>query len=468
MKESKLSHQNNQNGNGPNWILYGLGALLVLLPFILLIPFNFPGSDDYSDFQFVREYGLATAISKYYTGWGGRFFSVSLVYLLNTVGANNFLPYRLLNLVSLLMLTALCYQLALIYRRITGSVNDILPVFLIILVIVLGYLPGPVELIYWFTGSWFYLPGLLLIAGWVLLVSEKKQPEKWRLALVLVLPFLIAGTNELNIILFGGTWLLTFLTIHPLRKYLLMAALIFLSGAGMALLTPGNSLRQDFFLQQAGNHAGEIIFSVRQAIKAIWHYGRDWPRSTPLLIAGLLLYQFSGGQKTVHPGDKKNSFLLLISLLTIILVTIPFYWGTGRMDVALRVRNISWIAFSFFFLCLMVMLMKRFEGKAAKQPVITVALFVILLSALTYRSNWRNALNDLHIAENYKEQMNERINQAVNAQRTDTLNFLPLKFKPATIVYIDLNKDPGHWFNRGFAYRYDVAAVKILPDSVKQ
>jgi hypothetical protein len=449
------------------WLINAIPLLLgvgICAPFLILIAYTFPSSDDFADFRFVREYGYQTAFAKYYFEWGGRYFSVGLTFLLNTIGYESMIPYRLVCLLSFGLLVLLCWLITLIFQILFLLQEEIFSFFIVILILVLGYMPSPVEMIYWFTGSWVYLPGLVMIACWTLLALRKEPLQGWRHWCFIILPLCMAGSNEVIIVLFAGIWFIVWVNQKTTKKAMIWPLILFVIGASIALLAPGNHVRHDFFLHKAGNPAGNVYFSIKHAFLTLWHWGRDWSRSTPIIIAGIVLYQLSG----IAPGSdiplRKKMRVAIPAIFTLIALTLPFFWGTGRNIPALRVMNIYWIAFSITVLSFVAAAMNHFSLRQVKQPVITRMLFLVLIASLTYQSNWRQAIDDLQIVAEYRDQMNQRIDQARKASETDTLVFNPMMYMPSTISYIDLNENPGHWYNKGFAYRYRIAAVRVSND----
>jgi len=440
-------------------------ALGICLPFVLLTPYNFPGSDDYDDYRFIQLFGHIGTFLEYYLEWGGRYTSVLLTLFLNTVGAESLIPYRLLSILTLGMLALFCYSLAGVFQKTLGSSDSRIPAFLVFLILIWGYLPSPVELLYWFTGSWVYLPGMVLAVLWMNLLLVQRPMKKYERVGLYVFPFLIAGTNETMVVGQFGLLALCYFLYREKRRMLMGIFLVFLAGCLLSLLAPGNSVRQQFFLVKAGNPAADPLFSLRHSILTFWHWSRDWLRSTPLLIAGIILWLYADENRSLSlSGIRKNLIAITIATLTLVALTLPFFWGTGRPNPAQRVLNVYWIAFVILSTWVTVFILQMMKAQRPSPKILSGFLYFILIGGLSYRSNWRTAVNDLKIAPEYAKQADQRIQDAISAEENDTLIYQPLLYKPVTLVYIDLSEDPGHWYNRGFAYRYGLAAVKINPE----
>ena len=182
-----------------------IGSLIFL--FIYLGFFGVASSDDYADYMLVQKMGFLNAFEETYMHWGGRFTSYFLVFLLNPLNLGEQFGPALLYTCQIILFLFIPYLFTRILFKERKFIREMIIAFSLIAGFILCYLPSPVELLYWFTGSWVYLPGLVFMLYWYVLI-EKESKSKVDKLIIVALPFFIAGTNEMNILLMA--WLLLY------------------------------------------------------------------------------------------------------------------------------------------------------------------------------------------------------------------------------------------------------------------
>ena len=435
-------------------------ASLIAL-FIYLGFYGTASSDDYADYMQVEKFGYFTTVKETYLHWGGRFTSYFLVYLINPLNIGESNGPILLILIQVCMFAFIPALLSkYITKRDFNSIEYCL-CFSLLTFVMFCYIPKPVEVIYWFTGSWVYLPGLIGICYWLLL-AYKFHLNKIEKAIFVFLPFLIAGTNELNVLIFAWLTIVYGLSAKPNKLYWL-AIFLFSIGASIALLTPGNYQRSNFFLIDAHHNARDVVYSIKNSFRISFHYLKDWFRSTPILIIWLSISLLISQSKFRITG--KHLLLISSIFLMIPVLFFLFIYGTGMTTPPDRLLNVAFIfillsgsvifprLISFFFL----------DNKGNIKLVVFIGL--VLLFQATYSSRLRTALFDLEELTAYSKECNERIKLAkkhADINPNDTLVVPAIKHIPYSIFYSDLNTNAGHWYNQGFAYYHKIKAVKIM------
>ena len=190
-----------------------ISALPVLLLIFLFIYLGWQGtasSDDYADYALVQKMGFWGAIKETYLHWGGRFISYFIVFLMNPLNFGEQWGPAILNTIQLSLFLCIPFLITKISHKKWNLSNEIIISFSLITGFILCYLPSNVELLYWFTGSWVYLPGLVFMLYWYVLI-EKENKSKINKILIVLLPFIIAGTNEINILIMAWLILLVFI-----------------------------------------------------------------------------------------------------------------------------------------------------------------------------------------------------------------------------------------------------------------
>jgi hypothetical protein len=323
------------------------------------------------------------------------------------------------------------------------------------------YLPKPVELLYWFTGSWVYLPGLIGILLWLLLLEKDKVSNFQKISFV-ILPFLIAGTNELNLLIEAWLLLTSGIFIKPKRLFW-FAVISFLLGAFLALLTPGNFHRSNFFLLEAHHPARDFAFSFYNSFKLSLHYLKDWFRSSPILLVWLCI-SFLLPNKNL----KINSRMIGITLLSFLMVPLmffPFIYGTGMVTPPDRLLNVLFIFIVLAGSVIFPLIINQYLTKNNMNIKLVGFIGIILLFQATFTSRLRTALFDFDEIYAYQKETRNRIELARShskASPNDTLVVPAIKHIPYTIFYADLSADANHWYNTGFAYYHKIKAVKVM------
>ena len=445
-----------------------ISALPVLLLIFLFIYLGWHGtasSDDYADYALVQKMGFGGAIQETYLHWGGRFVSYVIVFLLNPLNFGEQWGPSILNTIQICVFLFIPFFIANISHKKWNLSNEFIISFSLITGFILFYLPSPVELIYWFTGSWVYLPGLVFMLFWYVLI-EKENKSKINKILIVLLPFIIAGTNEINILIMA--WLILFVFVKSNReRFCYFAILSFIIGAALALLTPGNMQRSNFFLLEAHHPARDFLFSINASFQLTFHYLKDWIRSSPILFVWLAL-DLLKPTGNIHFSNKMKVFSGL-SVFMIPLLFFPFIYATGMTNPPERLLNVIFIflfiAGYFLFNVLFDLIYKR----SSSQTILASFIALVLLFQASYSSNLRTALFDLKELAFYRKELDLRehlVEHHAKVSSQDTLHLPAIKYIPHTVFYSDLSSNAGHWYNQGFAYYHGINAVVL--DEEKQ
>jgi hypothetical protein len=443
-----------------NKVLYYLPILFIFSLFIYLGCYGTASSDDYADYMLVQKMGLLNAFVETYMHWGGRFTSYFLVFLLNPLNFGEQFGPALLNTFQIILFLFIPYLFTRILFKERKFTREMIIAFSLIAGFILCYLPSNVELLYWFTGSWVYLPGLVFMLYWYVLI-EKENKSKINKILIVLLPFIIAGTNEINILIM--VWLILLVFIKSKRyRFFYLAIFAFVIGAAFELLTPGNMQRSNFFLLEAHHPARDFLFSINSSFQLTFHYLKDWFRSTPILFAWLGLALLKP-MKNIHFSTKMKVFSGL-SIFMIPLLFFPFIYATGMTNPPERLLNVVFIflfiAGYFLFNVLLDLIYKR----SSSQTILASFIALVLLFQASYSSNLRTALFDLQELVSYRKELDlrkELVEQHSTVSSQDTLHLPAIMHIPQTIFYTDLSINAGHWYNQGFAYFHGINAVVI-------
>jgi hypothetical protein len=444
------------------WLLAGIS---VLAPFLYLGWHGIAASDDYIDYKFLQEFGFWGALKNYYLNWSGRYVSYTLVFLLNPLHLGEQLGPAILNTIALGMLISMAYFQAKILCKIFPTKNQLIPIAVLISCFWLMYIPHPVELLFWFTGTWAYLPGLLGISAWVVLhLTERSKIQN---VFYFILPFLIGGSSEMNVILMAFVFALYFPQNKSNWKPYFIAMLLFAVAASFELLSPGSQVRMSYFETTAQNPVADFSFSIKHSLSITWHHVRDWSRSSPVLaIALLLAFLLNVNEK---PISKLPIWLMFLGgFMMIPVLYFPFFWGTGNEVPPQRINNVIFIYFSLLVFFFTPLVLRRLLIKTQIPNVLVLIASIGIFWIASYQSRLRTALFDIKELPEFTKEIRireELTNSHFTNHSSDTLVLPPIKHIPYTIFYGDLKSDPTHWYNEGYAYYHGIAAV--VCDSVE-
>lgn len=438
------------------WILAGI---FILAPFLYLGWQGIAASDDYIDYKLLSEYGFWGAIKNYYLQWSGRYISYGLAFILNPLHMGERIGPGVLNTLALTLFFLLAFLQATILSRFFQARDKILQISILIFCFWLMYLPKPVELLFWFTGTIAYLPGLLGISYWVFL--NLKEKSKVETAIYFVLPFLIAGTSEINVLLMAFIMIFCFPSNPINRKTYFIVITIFILGASLELLSPGSQVRMAYFKYTAQNPVGDLSFSIRNSFLITWHHIRDWTRSSPILIVALLVSLLLDVSIKIK-YSKFQKLLVIAAPLMIPILYFPFFWGTGMLFPPERLNNVVFLFFTIYIIYVSPIILRSILLKSNVPPSLILIVSIGTFWVSSYQSRLRTALFDLKEIPKFKKEilLREQLTQNHSLHYpNDTLHLPAIEHIPYTVFYGDLKKDPSHWFNEGYAYYHKVKAV---------
>jgi hypothetical protein len=443
-------------------------AIFVSTPFVWLALNNMAASDDYYDYYLLQRFGPFEAVYHYYLNWSGRFVSHFLAFCLNPLQLGERIGPAITGLTGICMLWFTAFQVSKVIQRVyyvslnSWSMGVILGAFW------LCYLPYPSEIIYWFTGMIAYQPGLAMIAFWSVL-HFKKDKSKFLQIIYFVLPFLIGGTNEVNVFIMSFVLALLFPIENPKSKQFWIAIGIFMLSASLELLAPGSRYRMEYFTETAGNPVANLSFAIQHSFSAMWFIIRDWSRSTPLFLVAFII----GIGIKIHPELKIHPIKLLFAFLGILIVPLmyfPFFYGTGMTSPPGRLHDVVFLFFTTWTIGITPIVLNKLKIEIPKPILIQGIFSLILIWQASYSSRFRGAISDVKILPQFRNELNERADKTTLHKRTiphKQLVLNPITKIPYTMFFGDLTNDPKHWYNEGYARYHKIYKVVILEDSVK-
>lgn len=458
MKNSVILHK----------FLWIAGAIIISAPFVWLALNNMAASDDYYDYYLLQRFGPFEAVYRYYLNWSGRFVSHFLAFCLNPLQLGETIGPAITGLMGICLLWFTAFQVGKILQRIYFLTIPPLSASVVLGAFWLCYLPYPSEIIYWFTGMIAYQPGLAMIAFWCVL-HFKKDKSKILQIIYFVLPFLIGGTNEVNVFIMAFVLALLFPFDAPKSREYWALTCIFLLGAGIELLAPGSKFRMEYFTETAGNPVANLSFAIQHSFSMMWFVIRDWTRSTPLILIAFII----GIGIKLNPELKIHPIKLLFALLGILIVPLiyfPFFYGTGMTNPPGRLHDVVFLFFTAWTIGITPIVLNKLKIEFPKPILIQGIFSLLLIWQASYSSRFRGAISDVKILPQFRNELNERADKTTLHKRTipqKKLVLNPITKIPYTMFFGDLTNDPKHWYNEGYARYHKIYEVVISEDSLK-
>jgi hypothetical protein len=436
-------------------------AVWIIFPFVILAFINFPSSDDYYDWMLLQKFGALKATWHYYFNWSGRYFTHLIAFLLNPLKLGERLGGSFSALLGITFLVIDAFLVSGILKATFQFRLGIQPVFTAFLILFFCYLPFPNETVYWYTGMIAYMPGFTACLYWMFL-QLKADKIKIERILWFILPAFAGGSGELSLCLMGWLLVLNFNFTSVNRAYWILCGLFGIA-AGIELLSPGSAERIRYFTETAGNPTENIAFAFSNSAMWLWHFLRDWTRSTPVLMMALVCGVFLNSDSIKRvPG--KTCFLWSLGLLVPFAMLFIFHFGTGMSQPPNRLINVVYLFLQVFLFISIVYAVKQF-GNVKVENGIRLLWFALILFVFQagYSSRWRGAVSDFTVLQAYASSMHDRFVQTnqFKAQNTaEALILKPIESIPFTSFFSELSADSTHWYNEGYAAFHGIKAVR--------
>jgi hypothetical protein len=302
--------------NRLSWGAMALSILAVLGMFVALSFYAHPQTDDFGEYDDVRDLGIVQTISKRYHGWTGRYTYVTLEGI--AVSQMDLIDdFWLVGLctMSALMLSIFCFM-----RTVTRGVLSRWSAAGLsagLFVVYCAQLASPSRAFYWLTGAMTnQLVLILSLLAFALLLRDPTEMSKFkRAALIIgasVLMSAAIGTYDntipmLNGMLLGAT-IVALITRNPRRLQFSIVLAIALISSAVVLLAPGNAVREAHFEKAPLLQA--IDYSITNSLKWMIPY-----ILSPVVLVASLLFLPAGcriGRRLREISNGRPRWMLLV------------------------------------------------------------------------------------------------------------------------------------------------------------
>lgn len=449
-------------------------GVILSIPFIFISVYSRPCADDFTYSLEVHRVIIngnwnvldliATAAKKshdIYMTWQGTYTSAFIMAL--QPGVFNEKLYFLGPLL-LLLLNYLCqtYFLNALFKKINLKMNSWLVSFILLIIVYEG-IPSIVNALYWFNGSWHYIPYFyetLLNLG--LLFNYIDSNKTWQLACSCTMSFLISGGNQVTSFTNILVLILFCIICYKKNKKTLLNLLFATIGFAIMYLSPGTTYRQSILNKQT---IAETIYYtalrsrewISMNINAVWFF----------IFGCFILFAFYIKDK-VKVETKYNPLIFVIYSLMIMCGTLAVsFYSTGWFGDD-RVINAQWLVYTYLvgLNILYVAIWGNNKGyfgtgKFLQGTGIKISLLICIL--FTFASVGSNGLLTTFelsngTAKTFAAQFDERIELMNNRETNDELIVVDPLVNCVSLKFKDI-KEKEEWRNKAWQDYYGYRMV---------
>jgi hypothetical protein len=455
-----------------------------LLPFFIQSLFNHPAPwDDYSVALLVKEHGYWGFYSHFLQHWNGRYVS-TLLQGLNPLAFDNFDAFRFVPMVFMGGFIAACGYFMYRFWPKQLTFRWLMVVSLGYCAIFFAYVRSAVELWYWHSSAVVYATAF--IAVWVLLggaapLLRGEILTKKEMVIAAILALLLPGISEavaISVLAFAGamgliTWLITDVQAIRQKRVLQWLTIAACIGAGLLLygLLGGTQARMNIYRQSFQlAHLMEALTSQVPIFISWFNNGTLWLFS---LITIPFIARYMRNIPTGHFLCMNPWLMLLFMWLMIFISVVPYYLVTGLTYTYVRIENIAFFWFLFFWFaniaCWVGYLQRKWQVQWNAIPMyaaialLTMALFRLYSPHTKVGVAWLTLLNgDAVQYEKDHQTRYQLILQHKKQHPQDTLILPPIDTHMELLMFEELTDNPEHKVsNKDFAKYFGISAVKV-------
>ncbi len=362
------------------YICWSAVLCMGMLPFIYLVFFNHPlgthewdwisnwaGSIDHLNYWEEQVY--------WYQANTGRYTSTALLSLTNFWYT---LPrFQLLFLLNLLVLAGAIFLFLNAHLSRQLSLQKKLLISGSVFFLYIDQLTNTYESLFRFTVVIIYQLGTVFSLLLFALVQGAKPYSRRRTVVGLLVAFLLAGTNEISVIVAHLFMVGSFLYWRLLRQHVLPQGWYFIYlglvvGTILLLSAPGNGVRMGYY-----PNAGNLLVTISLTIAATLYLWVDWLTNSLLIPISMLLVPHLVRYLSI---DRKALWLLLAGMILLVPVCMaPFFWASGGIGFPERIIDLLFLFFSLCFGGICIHFFQRIENRL----FLDHSYFVILISVFS-------------------------------------------------------------------------------------
>lgn len=415
-----------------NYFIFGV-SIFILVLYCIAGLYCHPSGDDFTYALLGKSNFLETVLAER-ERWNGRYISNFLV-IASPLNWGGFLGYQFMS-ICLIIVCLVLYIF--IFNNIVGKGS--LLIGCSAFVINLSILPDITEGIYWYTGAWTYIPGILLLISGLSILLKKGIKSNLSVLLFTSLIFILAcGFNEL-VPLLGFFIFLIWQMLE--RKSILIYYLVLFSFLFLyVFLAEGNSKRAAYF---TSNH--NITETIFMGLAYTIRFIGEWIIN-PAFYLIIFVISKSDYKIKKKPSVFKNPLFIIffLTIPTFISCAAPI-WNTGILG-QYRTPNLSSTLFVLSVVYLVLVNKDFISSMIAKIKFQKLALTASILFFISWKNN---GILFYEIANGSISRFDIEMNDRYEKIKTcaDNVCYLPeIKNKSKTLFVYPLTENPKNWQN---------------------
>ncbi len=450
-------------------------GVMSIFPFSVLFFYNHPSSDDIYYSYIIRDYGFWKGQTYFYHNINTRFVTNFLMMINPMAFGHNILGYQVMGFIIYSSFILSVFFLFKILFQAPLKMNFVfLSLFLILL---LAYIPSPVEIFYWLSAAVCYLIAntILIIVIILCFKYEDKENKKYYI-LLLLLSAIIAGLNEVTSLLTIGT----FIVFSVYKSFMknkfqlsftyVLPSLIIIFILSTAFYANSTKLRSNESILN-GNSPNDMLFAIKMSFSSYAQMLWDFFSSRSLLIISTIFIYITN--KYEFKDYIKINPIKIFSIIQIVLplALIPYFYGLGYEFIYPRVKNTIYIFLTISWFGTLFFGVHYYNSQKLNLEISNIyirILIIFVLLSLNFDTKIKTAIGDIihKRASEYSFEMDKRYVKLLDSRGQDCIT-PSIKYHPTTIFIEDMRDDPRFWINNVYAKYYNLKSVKLQTDTAK-
>jgi hypothetical protein len=442
------------------------------LPFFFLCYFNYPSSDDYLSFVYVRSNGIVESVKMYYTILTGRYFSIFIVCAFYSIAVKVGLYSWWYKIFIFLNLCFLSGSLTFLFSRLfksTGILSSAILAFSMLLFFN-SILLNISEFYFWLQGTVCYVLSISLMCIFFSLLYFEVHKIAIRIVLFL-LAIMISGSVETSIILFNIIYF-TVLIIRWINgtkpnKFLIYLSIWILIFTFIELQAPGNRKRGEEYLIF---HAQEPVFALKSSIAYFLKMIGGLAIHPATWLFSIFYIYFNRNQPSfisVFLIKRNRPFLIALLLyVPFILVSFLVFYSFGGVKLETRIMSALTILLGLIWVGQLEILrsyVNLFLYRFNYPNFILISLSILMfLSAFIKPSAISVAFKDLISGDAASYRLTQLKRFELMKQPRDLIVLTDFDVKPTSIYVQDINIRENYFINPAYARTFGKKSVKLL------
>lgn len=475
------------------WTMITLAALSIV-PLLWISLYDHPSADDF-DYAF-RTYAAwkserslwavvkaaAATSAEFWHKWQGLYTSAFLLALEPGIFGEQY--YRITGFLTVGTLVGanLLFYFYVLHKRLQGSRLTAAACGMVSAVLMLHWMPSPVEGLYWYNGAMNYtfFFGLLIVLFCLTLAlcAECSRTGIFlRISAACLIAFALSGGNHVTA--FAGLLLtagiLFVCLLGKKKKYALRVTAVFVfeaAGFFLNISSPGTRVRASAFDRPQG-----VIWTVWNALVFLMEQMNRWLGLAVIAAVILLLPFFWREAKNLH---ERTGFCfgapLAVTAASIALagaMLCPSFYAMGAAGAG-RLVNVVYFAFILlvfvneFYLCGYLAVRLSSPDFIVSSGWLLAAACIGIGAVLGCSETsagvlaWKSASGGE--AALYSQEADARYNLYINSRGQEVV-VQPFSVSPQLLFFDDITEDPADWRNGNVAEYYGLKSVRLAPEA---